>query len=75
LAYVRNGNEYSIFINGVKTQSFNLAGSVTSNSSPFAIGAIAAANPGTSGFTGYVDDIRVTKGIARYTTNFTPSEI
>ena len=27
---------------------------------------------GTEAFTGYLSDVRVTKGLARYTSNFTP---
>jgi hypothetical protein len=33
---------------------------------------IGAANNGTEPLNGYIDDLRITKGYARYTSNFTP---
>jgi hypothetical protein len=73
LAFVRNGNEYALYVNGVKTIiNASLSGIVFNNSSAFAVGSCFAATPGTAGFAGYIDDFRVSKGIARYTRNFTP---
>jgi len=68
VAYTRSGSTGRLFINGVLqatgTDSTNYT--VTSN---FAIG---AAYNGNQPYTGYIDDLRITKGIARYTANFTP---
>jgi hypothetical protein len=70
VALVRYGGTVKMFVNGV-----NRIGSVTNNSDigasavPF-IGA-SAHSPG-EGFNGYIDDIRITKGVARYTADFTP---
>jgi hypothetical protein len=69
-AVVRNGSTITIYINGT-------AGGTATNSSfsddttaPFEIGA--RAGNGSIPFTGYIDDLRITKGYARYTSNFTP---
>jgi hypothetical protein len=68
VAYTRSGSTGRLFINGVLqatgTDSTNYT--VTSN---FAIG---AAYNGNQPYTGYIDDLRVTKGVARYISNFTP---
>jgi hypothetical protein len=73
-ALCKNSTSTKMFINGVQsgstyTDSNNyLAGSVT---------AIAASsfNLGTNTLNGYFDDFRITKGIARYTANFTPPQV
>lgn len=74
LAFVRNGNEYALYVNGIKTViNASLSGGILNNTSAFTVGSTySAASPGTSGFAGYIDDFRVSKGIARYTSNFTP---
>lgn len=72
-ALVRSGNEWSVYINGVKdVLNANLSITVPSNTAALTIGADSAAGTGTSGYVGYMDDIRITKGVARYTANFTP---
>lgn len=60
-----------LFLNGVQqgsayTGAVNL-GSTTANVYVGRIGALNAVY-----FNGYIDDLRITKGIARYTSNFTP---
>lgn len=73
VALVRYSGTVKMFVNGV-----NRIGSVTNNSN---IGSSAVPLIGASahnvgeGFNGYIDDIRVTKGIARYTTDFTPPNV
>jgi hypothetical protein len=69
IAVVRKGSALTLYINGVSsgtaTTSANLtqnglriSGFVDTQSSPYA-------------YNGYIDDLRVTKGVARYTANFT----
>ena len=70
VAVVREGSasgNIELYVDGSSEGSFTDTASKTSRS--FHIGKY----PGASGyFQGYLDDLRITKGIARYTANFTP---
>ena len=67
VAYVRSGSDNKVFVNGIQL------GSTWTDSSNWAQTGltIGASYIATSPFNGYMDDFRVSKGIARYTTNFT----
>jgi hypothetical protein len=69
VAVVRNGTAITIYLNGTSdgtgTSSASLDGGVSQ--------AISIAKNLTDYYTGYIDDLRITKGYARYTTNFTPA--
>ena len=65
LAFCRSGSTMRIFVNGAQVGS----GTVTTN---YAASAFYISYPNSAGINGYVDDFRITKGVARYTTNFTP---
>jgi hypothetical protein len=66
LAFSRSGSTVRLFVNGVldgsATESTNTSGSAVSYFG------------GSAGhtFNGYIDDMRITRGYARYTANFTP---
>jgi hypothetical protein len=69
IAVCRSGSSTKLFVNG--TQS----GSTYSDSNNYIqTRVVFCVYPGdlTSYFNGYLDDIRITKGVARYTSNFTP---
>jgi len=70
VAVVRNGSTVTGYVNGVALSSPMTIGTniINSNSSAkFSIGVSTM-----DYFTGYMDDVRITKGLARYTTTFTP---
>jgi hypothetical protein len=72
VALTREGNLFKLWLNGILDgTSGTITASVTSNLAP-RIGA--GAQDGQEGFIGYMDDFRITKGIARYTANFTPPD-
>ena len=73
IAISRSGNSLKLYING------NQEGSSVTNTSNISTGSsngieiarwIGISDP--EHFTGYIQDLRITKGLARYTTNFTP---
>jgi hypothetical protein len=69
VAIVRNSGTSMIFINGVsQTLATNTSGSIPNQSVTFDIGR-GATGPA---FNGYIDEFRISKGIARWTSNFTP---
>lgn len=62
LAFVRAGSTITVYINGVSGGTDTQAGTLGSNSYVKTM----------SGVNGYIDDLRITKGVARYTAAFTP---
>ncbi len=67
IALVRSSGTTTLYMNGSSVGSFS--DSFSYIAAPFRLGAY---SNGGYGFTGYVDDFRTTKGIARYTSSFTP---
>jgi len=70
VAVTRNGNSWRMFLDGTQV------GSTVTNSSAISdyTGSLQVGDIASIGetFTGYIDDLRITKGVARYTANFTP---
>ena len=64
VAVTRSGTSLRLFINGT------IDGTAT-NSTNFSLGGTAYVG-GTAALNGYIDDLRITKGVARYTAAFTP---
>jgi hypothetical protein len=69
VALVRNGSTFTPYINGVAGTTTTSSATLTTSTLPFVIGAV---GNGSSPFNGYIDDFRMTRGYARYTSNFTP---
>jgi hypothetical protein len=72
VALVRSGANLTAYINGQQITQANVS-TLAANSPSGAvlqIGQIQGFYP----WTGYIDDVRITKGVARYTDNFTPPD-
>lgn len=69
MAVVRFGNVFTMYQNGTAIKSGTYAGSIGEQTTNLTIGA-GHATPGS--FNGYIDELRISKGIARWTANFTP---
>ena len=65
IAYTRAANNLRLFFNGTQIGSTVGVAAINSNVSASLI-------VGDGVFRGYIDDLRITKGVARYTANFTP---
>ena len=72
VAVTRQGNTFRQFINGVQDSSGTQSGTPTNGSEVLRIGSVIVDGSVTRYFNGYIDDVRITKGVARYTSNFTP---
>jgi len=72
VALVRNGNTWTLYVNGVVSGTpFTADGSVYTSTDSFVIGA--STTTGVNAFTGYISNLRIVKGTAVYTSAFTPS--
>ena len=69
IALVRNGTTVTLYIDG--TSRATATDSSTLGGNTCTIGVYGTAY-GTTAFKGYIDDLRITKGYARYTGTFTP---
>jgi hypothetical protein len=70
-AVVRSGSTITIYVNGTAGGSATNSSFSDETSGLMYIGS-RADNPSAKSLNGYIDDLRITKGIARYTSNFTP---
>lgn len=69
IALVRNGNLFTLYVNGTSVFSTTNTSNLGS-SAPIMFGG--SPHSLTERLGGYIDEVRVTKGVARYTSNFTP---
>lgn len=67
IALVGSGSTKTYYVNGAAAGTFTLA----SLAGPTNL-RIGARNDAAAAFIGYIDDLRVTRGASRYTSNFTP---
>ena len=69
IALVRNGNTWKLYLDGVNVGTYTESGAVDITS---AINIGRRAIPGDYYFVGWIEEIRISKGIARWTSDFTP---
>ena len=70
IAWVKSGTSLRCYINGTQQGStFTVSGAVDTTTAGMQVG---RTQTNTNDFNGYIDDLRVTKGAARYITTFTP---
>jgi hypothetical protein len=71
IAVSRSGSAMKLFVDGIQS------GSTATTSTNFSAGStfgfiVGRFQAGAGHLNGYIDDLRITKGVARYTANFTP---
>lgn len=73
MAIVRSGTSFFWFINGI-SQTLTVATAIGSNTLPniAAVVTIGSDESGGTNYDGWLDEYRISKGIARWTSNFTP---
>lgn len=69
VAVTRSGTTFTVFIDGVGESGSSALSTEVPYAVAYSIGA--DQNGDEANFTGYIDDLRITKGVARYTANFT----
>ena len=67
-AVVRNGNNFYTFRDGTQVSTFSSSASLVASSAALSLGNY----NNTTSYHGWLDELRVSKGIARWTSNFTP---
>ncbi len=71
-AMVKSGSNLVLYWNGTQAGAAVSVASIT-NVVPYWVMGRTAWNSGGAYLNGYIDEFRITKGLARYTSNFTPS--
>lgn len=70
-AFVRSGDIFSIFVNGSRLGgSFTITDIIQNSDVTLKIGMLRPENPNS--FYGFIDELRISKGVARWTADFTP---
>lgn len=73
VAVTRSGNDLSIFIDGSIVHSAIITATIHNAESNLTIGGEVAAHTGYGNWSGHISNVRVIKGTALYTQDFTPS--
>ena len=68
VAVTRSGNDFKMYIDGTQADSATESSTPSNTSSPLTIGAYSSGE--ARRLDGYIDDVRITKGVARYTSAF-----
>jgi hypothetical protein len=72
VALVRNGSSWTLYLNGTSAWTGTSSATIVTRSTDiFRIGG-PWPGAGPTNLNGYIDDFRITPGVARYTSNFTP---
>jgi hypothetical protein len=69
IALVRNGTSFVAYLNGISVVSSTVTGALANSTDALSIGANAS---GSYAFQGHISNVRLVKGTAVYTSNFTP---
>lgn len=72
VAATRNGSSLRIFVDGTQVGTTNTTLGTAAIDNAIADYRVGSTTDGALNFNGYIDDLRITKGYARYTANFTP---
>jgi len=73
VALVRSGTTFTLYVNGINQSTATSSITVNFSTVNTLIGYDGAYDGSSSYYTGYIQDLRITNGIARYTSNFTPT--
>lgn len=71
-ALTRNGSNFYAFQDGVQQSTWVSSLGIYQNTNQVTVGK--SQNNASEDFKGHLDDLRITKGVARYTSNFTPPD-
>jgi len=71
IAVTRSGNVWKMFVDGVEIYTTTVSITPYDSSNDLKIGGNGSSTPSHS-MNGYIDELRVTKGVSRYNSNFTP---
>ena len=72
-AVSREGSSLRFFKNGTLLGTSAISGTIANSTSNITVGILSDLNS-TTAHDGFIDDLRVTKGVARYTSDFTPPD-
>jgi YD repeat-containing protein len=72
VAWTRSGNVHRLFDNGAQVATATSALPITGSGRAVVVGNDPTFGNGARAYNGYIDDLRITRGVARYVANFTP---